>query len=71
MLTRTHGPVWFALINQGDDVGGFRGQQDALLQALIHHWGPLSTPLAVFSPTGFQAGSARNDILMQGKGEGG
>jgi D-alanyl-D-alanine carboxypeptidase/D-alanyl-D-alanine-endopeptidase (penicillin-binding protein 4) len=71
MLTRTHGPVWFALINQGDDVGGFRGQQDALLQALIHHWGAMGEPLAVFSPTGFQAGDARNDILIRAKGEGG
>jgi D-alanyl-D-alanine carboxypeptidase/D-alanyl-D-alanine-endopeptidase (penicillin-binding protein 4) len=71
MLTRTHGPVWFALINQGEDVGGFRGQQDALLQALIHHWGAMGSPLTVFSPTGFQAGNIRNDILMHGKGEGG
>jgi D-alanyl-D-alanine carboxypeptidase/D-alanyl-D-alanine-endopeptidase (penicillin-binding protein 4) len=71
MLTRTHGPVWFALINQGDDVSGFRGQQDALLQALIHRWGAPSAPPVVFSPTGFQVGNVRNDILMQGKGEGG
>jgi D-alanyl-D-alanine carboxypeptidase/D-alanyl-D-alanine-endopeptidase (penicillin-binding protein 4) len=71
MLTRTHGPVWFALINQGADVGGFRGQQDALLQALIDHWGAMGAPLTVFSPTSFQAGNARNDLLISGKGEGG
>jgi len=71
MLTRTHGPVWFALINQGEDVGGFREQQDALLQHLMRHWGTADALPAAFSPTGFRAEDARNDILLRVHGEGG
>jgi D-alanyl-D-alanine carboxypeptidase/D-alanyl-D-alanine-endopeptidase (penicillin-binding protein 4) len=71
ILTRKHGPVWFALINQGVDLGEYRTQQDILLQALIHHWGAVDFPPPDFSPTGDLTTSARNDILMRTKGEGG
>jgi D-alanyl-D-alanine carboxypeptidase/D-alanyl-D-alanine-endopeptidase (penicillin-binding protein 4) len=71
LLTRTHGPVWFALINQGGDLGGYRAQQDVLLNALMRHWGTVEHPLPDFSPTGGLTTSARNDILLGTKGGGG
>jgi D-alanyl-D-alanine carboxypeptidase/D-alanyl-D-alanine-endopeptidase (penicillin-binding protein 4) len=71
LLTRTYGPVWFALINQGGDLGGYRARQDVLLHALMRHWGTVEHPLPDFSPTGGLTTSARNDILLSTKGEGG
>jgi D-alanyl-D-alanine carboxypeptidase/D-alanyl-D-alanine-endopeptidase (penicillin-binding protein 4) len=71
LLTRVHGPVWFALINQGGDLGGYRTQQDVLLGALMRHWGTVEHPLPDFSPTGRLTTSARNDILLRTRGEGG
>ena len=71
LLTRAHGPVWFALINQGGDLGGYRAQQDVLLQALMRHWGTVERPMPDFSPTGGLTTSARNDILLHTRGEGG
>jgi D-alanyl-D-alanine carboxypeptidase/D-alanyl-D-alanine-endopeptidase (penicillin-binding protein 4) len=41
MPTRDHGQVWFAIINRGDDVEGFRVQQDELLKSLSQKWGTL------------------------------
>jgi D-alanyl-D-alanine carboxypeptidase/D-alanyl-D-alanine-endopeptidase (penicillin-binding protein 4) len=38
--TRRYGPVWFAVMNRGDDyTDGFRSAQDRLLQSLVQHWG--------------------------------
>jgi D-alanyl-D-alanine carboxypeptidase/D-alanyl-D-alanine-endopeptidase (penicillin-binding protein 4) len=71
LLTRAHGPVWFALINQGGNLGDYRAQQDVLLHALMRHWGTVERPLPDFSPTGGLTTSARNDILLRAKGEGG
>jgi D-alanyl-D-alanine carboxypeptidase/D-alanyl-D-alanine-endopeptidase (penicillin-binding protein 4) len=71
MLTRRHGPVWFALINQGNDIGGFREHQDAFLQALMQHWGAMEYPPQGFSPTGTWTKTDRNDILMQNRAHGG
>jgi D-alanyl-D-alanine carboxypeptidase/D-alanyl-D-alanine-endopeptidase (penicillin-binding protein 4) len=71
MLTQRHGPVWFALINQGDDIGGFREHQDALLKALMQHWGAMEAPPQDFSPTGLATDHSRNDILMRTKAHGG
>jgi D-alanyl-D-alanine carboxypeptidase/D-alanyl-D-alanine-endopeptidase (penicillin-binding protein 4) len=71
LLTRVHGPVWFALINQGGDLSSYRAQQDVLLNALMRHWGSVDQPLPDFSPTGRLTTSARNDILLRTRGEGG
>ena len=35
IATQKHGRVWFAIVNRGDDIEGFRYGQDALLQRLI------------------------------------
>jgi len=37
--TRDRGRVWFAIINRGTDVDGFRKQQDEFLQRLVQQWG--------------------------------
>jgi D-alanyl-D-alanine carboxypeptidase/D-alanyl-D-alanine-endopeptidase (penicillin-binding protein 4) len=71
ILTRAHGPVWFALINQGVDLGEYRTQQDVLLRALMRHWGAVVQPPSDFSPTGGMTTNARNDILLRTRGEGG
>lgn len=39
MPTRDRAEVWFAIINRGDDVEGFRVQQDELLGRLSQQWG--------------------------------
>jgi D-alanyl-D-alanine carboxypeptidase/D-alanyl-D-alanine-endopeptidase (penicillin-binding protein 4) len=41
MPTRDRGQVWFAIMNWGNDVEGFRGQQDQLLKSLSQKWGTL------------------------------
>jgi D-alanyl-D-alanine carboxypeptidase/D-alanyl-D-alanine-endopeptidase (penicillin-binding protein 4) len=71
ILTRTHGPVWFALLNQGGNLGGFRMQQDALLQYLIAHWGAAAPPPTAFIPTNPWTDAIRNDILVRTKTGGG
>lgn len=65
--TRNHGPVWFAIMNQGSNVTDFRVQQDVLLQKLLQHWGSAqSLPLELrVSPSADQIGDrARNEILL-------
>jgi D-alanyl-D-alanine carboxypeptidase/D-alanyl-D-alanine-endopeptidase (penicillin-binding protein 4) len=67
LLTRVHGPVWFALINQGGNLWGFRSQQDALLQYLIARWGAADPPPASFSPTSPVLDAIRKDVLVRVK----
>jgi D-alanyl-D-alanine carboxypeptidase/D-alanyl-D-alanine-endopeptidase (penicillin-binding protein 4) len=71
ILTRVHGPVWFALLNQGGDLESYRAQQDVLLRALTLHWGAADRPPPDFSPTGLLTVNARNDILLRTRAEGG
>ena len=71
ILTRAHGPVWFALLSRGSNLWGFRTQQDALLQYLIAHWGAADPPPASFIPTGPVADTIRNDTVMRTKTGGG
>ena len=71
ILTRTHGPVWFALLNQGGNLWGFRTQQDVLLQYLIARWGAADPPPASFTPTNPLTDTIRNDILVRTKTGGG
>jgi D-alanyl-D-alanine carboxypeptidase/D-alanyl-D-alanine-endopeptidase (penicillin-binding protein 4) len=70
ILTRTHGPVWFALLNQGGNLWGFRTQQDVLLQYLIARWGAADPPPASFIPTSLLADPIRNDVLVRTKAGG-
>jgi D-alanyl-D-alanine carboxypeptidase/D-alanyl-D-alanine-endopeptidase (penicillin-binding protein 4) len=43
MPTRDRGEVWFAIINRGGDVDGFRTQQDLTARTLVKQWGTLPT----------------------------
>jgi D-alanyl-D-alanine carboxypeptidase/D-alanyl-D-alanine-endopeptidase (penicillin-binding protein 4) len=70
ILTRTHGPVWFALLNQGGNLWGFRTQQDILLQYLIARWGAADPPPASFIPTSLMSDTIRDDILVRTKAGG-
>jgi D-alanyl-D-alanine carboxypeptidase/D-alanyl-D-alanine-endopeptidase (penicillin-binding protein 4) len=71
IFTRTHGPVWFALLNQGSNLWGFRAQQDALLQYLITQWGAADPPPASFIPSSPLTDTIRNDSVMRTKTGGG
>jgi D-alanyl-D-alanine carboxypeptidase/D-alanyl-D-alanine-endopeptidase (penicillin-binding protein 4) len=71
IFTRAHGPVWFALMNQGGNLWGFRAQQDALLQNLIMQWGAVESPPISFAPTSPVPDATRNDILLRTKAGGG
>jgi serine-type D-Ala-D-Ala carboxypeptidase/endopeptidase (penicillin-binding protein 4) len=42
--TQRYGPVWFAIMNQGEDyTDGFRNEQDALLKKLEKQWGAIAS----------------------------
>jgi D-alanyl-D-alanine carboxypeptidase/D-alanyl-D-alanine-endopeptidase (penicillin-binding protein 4) len=64
MITRTHGPVWFALLNQGDDIREFRAQQDVLLQRLQASWGSVDTPVADVTPMPLRLEDSRDAVLV-------
>ncbi|GFE68725.1 D-alanyl-D-alanine carboxypeptidase [Chroococcus sp. FPU101] len=52
--TKERGQVWFAILNSGGNIEGFRNQQDQLLQQLSTHWQltpilpPISPVIQVF-----------------------
>ena len=71
MPTRDRGLVWFAIINRGSDLQGFRAGQDQLLQQLLRQWRVAPTlPAALAShpiDNPMQLGAAsRNEILYRG-----
>lgn len=66
--TVKYGPVWFAIINRGEDIEGFRNQQDQLLQSLTQQWGKpeVLLPELRFMPGRDRLGDLqRNQILWQ------
>jgi serine-type D-Ala-D-Ala carboxypeptidase/endopeptidase (penicillin-binding protein 4) len=48
--TRDQGTVWFSIMNLGENLDGFRDQQDQLLQALTKIWGSPTVAPQAFSP---------------------
>lgn len=48
--TRDEGTVWFAIMNFGNDLVGFRAEQEALLQTFVKHWGTVSSPPSELKP---------------------
>jgi D-alanyl-D-alanine carboxypeptidase/D-alanyl-D-alanine-endopeptidase (penicillin-binding protein 4) len=63
--TRDHGQVWFAIINRGDDVEGFRVQQDELLKSLSQKWGTLpSTNVSKPSALPLLGDPKRNETIF-------
>jgi D-alanyl-D-alanine carboxypeptidase/D-alanyl-D-alanine-endopeptidase (penicillin-binding protein 4) len=50
--TQKQGPVWFAIMNRGDDyTDGFRRAQDELLQSLVKTWGKTNAQPKAAPPT--------------------
>ncbi len=69
--TRAHGPVWFAIVNRGGDLNGFRLQQDLLLQRLIESWELADPPPADFAPKTTIRHTNRDDIVLRSRLGGG
>ena len=65
IFTREHGPVWFALLNQGSNRSALRAHQDTLLTSLTQSWGSLDAPPAPFKPFDFVMEFERDDILTR------
>ena len=65
IFTRAHGPVWFALLNQGNSRSAMRAQQDALLQAVTRTWGIVEDAPSAFRPSDFKVEFERDAILSQ------
>ena len=65
IFTRKHGPVWFALLNQGSNRSALRAHQDTLLTSLTQSWGSLDEPPAPFKPFGFVMEFERDAILTR------
>ena len=63
IFTRKHGPVWFALLNQGNNRPALRTHQDALLTSLTRSWGGVDDAPASFSPFNFVMQFERDSIL--------
>jgi len=71
MPTRDRGLVWFAIINRGGNVAGFRAAQDQLLQRLLQQWQVTALPAPItphpLSNISSQLGEPqRNEILYKG-----
>ena len=63
IFTRKHGPVWFALLNQGDNRAALRSHQDALLASLTRSWGGVDDVPESFRPFNFAMEFERDAIL--------
>jgi len=72
MPTRDRGLVWFAIINHGSNLAGFRVEQDQLLQRLLQQWRvatvlPVAlTPHLVNNTTSQFGAASRNQSLYKG-----
>jgi D-alanyl-D-alanine carboxypeptidase/D-alanyl-D-alanine-endopeptidase (penicillin-binding protein 4) len=64
IFTREHGPVWFALLNGGNNRSALRAQQDALLQDVTRIWGSVESAPSDFRPRGSEADFERDAILL-------
>lgn len=49
--TQKRGPVWFTIINRGENIAGFRQDQDRILQQLSQTLGATSTAIHHLSPS--------------------
>lgn len=64
IFTRKHGPVWFALLNQGNNRSALRTHQDTLLTSLTRSWGGVDVPES-FRPFNFAMEFERDSILSR------
>ena len=64
MPTQAQGPIWFAIMNVGEDVDGFSQEQDLLLQRLLNQRGIVKSPPAELTSNHSQNRLAsHNEIL--------
>lgn len=64
MPTQKQGPVWVAIMNGGENLEGFRAQQDVLLNSLLSRWGAVPSAPAELSPSPARIGkSSRSEIV--------
>jgi D-alanyl-D-alanine carboxypeptidase/D-alanyl-D-alanine-endopeptidase (penicillin-binding protein 4) len=62
--TQQQGTVWFATMNGGNDLEGFRAQQEALLQGFVSQWGAVQTLPAELTPNPARTlQTSRNEIV--------
>jgi D-alanyl-D-alanine carboxypeptidase/D-alanyl-D-alanine-endopeptidase (penicillin-binding protein 4) len=66
MPTRDRGEVWFAIINRGGDVEGFRKQQDELLGHLSKQWGTSPTANVGTTPATALLGDPKRNEKISG-----
>ncbi len=66
MPTRDRGEVWFAIINRGGDVEGFRKQQDELLGRLSKQWGTSPTANVGTTPATALLGDPKRNEKISG-----
>jgi D-alanyl-D-alanine carboxypeptidase/D-alanyl-D-alanine-endopeptidase (penicillin-binding protein 4) len=65
MPTQKQGPVWVAIMNGGENLEGFRAQQDVLLNSLLSRWGAVPSAPAELSPSAARIGkSSRSEIVQ-------
>jgi D-alanyl-D-alanine carboxypeptidase/D-alanyl-D-alanine-endopeptidase (penicillin-binding protein 4) len=65
MPTQKQGPVWVAIMNGGENLEGFRAQQDFLLNSLLSRWGAVPSAPAELSPSAARIGkSSRSEIVQ-------
>lgn len=65
IFTREHGPVWFALLNRGNNRSALRAQQDGLLQGVTRAWGSVEDAPSGFRPRDPEVDLERDTILSQ------
>lgn len=62
--TQRQGTVWFATMNGGNNLEGFRTQQEALLQGFVSQWGAVQTLPAELTPNPARTNkTSRNEIV--------
>lgn len=62
--TQQKGTIWFATMNGGSDLEGFRAQQETLLQDFINEWGAVSTLPEELKPNPARTSKiSRNEIV--------
>ncbi|GAB4208492.1 MAG: D-alanyl-D-alanine carboxypeptidase [Coleofasciculaceae cyanobacterium] len=62
--TQKQGTIWFATMNVGNDLEGFRTQQEALLQDLVSQWGAAQSLPPELTPNPERINkTSRNEIL--------
>ncbi|NEP12486.1 MAG: D-alanyl-D-alanine carboxypeptidase [Symploca sp. SIO2C1] len=62
--TQQQGTVWFATMNIGQNLSGFRTAQEALLQQLLQQWGtPQSLPLELTPNSKSNSKTSRSEIV--------